>query len=55
MTETDFFSWRRFLIGESCPMLEICDIIHLIASKRCTVLLTGETGTGKEVIARYEA
>jgi transcriptional regulator with GAF, ATPase, and Fis domain len=52
MTETDFFSWRRFLIGESCPMLEICDIIHLIASKRCTVLLTGETGTGKEVIAR---
>jgi transcriptional regulator with GAF, ATPase, and Fis domain len=52
MTETDFVSWRRFLIGESYPMLEICDIIHLIASKRCTVLITGETGTGKEVIAR---
>jgi transcriptional regulator with GAF, ATPase, and Fis domain len=52
MTETDFVSWRRSLIGESGPMLEICDIIHLIASKRCTVLITGETGTGKEVIAR---
>ena len=52
MTETDFVSWRRFLIGESRPMLEICDIIHLIASKRCTVLISGETGTGKEVIAR---
>jgi transcriptional regulator with GAF, ATPase, and Fis domain len=52
MTETDFVSWRRFLIGESQPMLEICDIIHLIASKRCTLLITGETGTGKEVIAR---
>ncbi len=33
-------------------MLEICDIIHLVASKRCTILITGETGTGKEVIAR---
>jgi len=52
MTETDFVSWRRFLIGESRPMVEICDIINLIASKRCTVLITGETGTGKEVIAR---
>ena len=52
MTETDFVSWRRFLIGESRPILEICDIIHLIAAKRCTVLISGETGTGKEVIAR---
>ena len=33
-------------------MLEICDIIHLVASKRCTILITGETGTGKEVIAK---
>lgn len=33
-------------------MREICDIIQLIASKRCTVLISGETGTGKEVIAR---
>jgi len=40
------------LIGQSRPMLEICDIIHLVASKRCTVLITGETGTGKEVIAK---
>lgn len=52
MTETDFVSWRRFLIGESRPMLEICDIIRLVAAKRCTVLITGETGTGKEVIAK---
>ncbi len=33
-------------------MLEICDIVHLVAPKRCTVLISGETGTGKEVIAR---
>jgi transcriptional regulator with GAF, ATPase, and Fis domain len=52
MNETDSASWRRFLIGQSSPMLEICDIIHLIASKRCTVLISGETGTGKEAVAK---
>lgn len=52
MRECDLDGWRRFLIGQSRPMLEICDIIHLVASKRCTVLITGETGTGKEVIAK---
>jgi len=44
--------WRRSLIGRSRFMLQICEIIQLIASKRCTVLISGETGTGKEVIAR---
>ncbi len=52
MTGTDSVSWRRSLIGQSRPMLEICDIIHLVAAKRCTVLISGETGTGKEVIAK---
>jgi DNA-binding NtrC family response regulator len=44
--------WRRFLIGQSRPMLQICEIIQLVASKRCTILISGETGTGKEVIAK---
>jgi transcriptional regulator with GAF, ATPase, and Fis domain len=44
--------WRRFLIGDSPAMLQICDVVQLIAAKRCTVLITGETGTGKEVIAK---
>ena len=44
--------WRRFLIGQSRSMLQICEIVQLIASKRCTILITGETGTGKEVIAK---
>jgi DNA-binding NtrC family response regulator len=44
--------WRRFLIGQSRAMLQICEIIQLIAAKRCTILIGGETGTGKEVIAK---
>src|SRR5579884_4039020 len=52
MKSTDSASWRQFLIGESPQIQEICEIIHLIAAKRCTVLISGETGTGKEVIAR---
>lgn len=44
--------WRRLLIGQSRSMMQICEIIQLIASKRCTILISGETGTGKEVIAK---
>jgi len=44
--------WRRFLIGQSRAMLQICEIIELVAAKRCTILITGETGTGKEVVAK---
>jgi transcriptional regulator with GAF, ATPase, and Fis domain len=45
-------AWRSLLIGESKKMHNIAEIIRLVASRRCTVLITGETGTGKEVIAR---
>lgn len=44
--------WRRFLIGDSRPMQQIAQQIRLIAPRRCTVLVTGETGTGKELVAR---
>lgn len=44
--------WRANLIGESPEMQRIVELIRLIAPRRSTVLLTGETGTGKEVIAR---
>lgn len=44
--------WRRFLIGQSRSMLQICEIVQLVAAKRCTILIGGETGTGKEVIAK---
>ena len=44
--------WRRFLIGGSHPMRRIADVIRLVAPRRSTVLISGETGTGKEVLAR---
>ncbi len=44
--------WRRTLIGESRAMEQIVQRIRLVAPRRSTVLITGETGTGKEVVAR---
>lgn len=44
--------WRRQLVGSSVPMDQVTRIIRLVASRRCTVLITGETGTGKEMAAR---
>jgi len=44
--------WAGWLIGESAPMEDVCNTIDLIGPRRCTVLITGETGTGKELAAR---
>lgn len=44
--------WRKILIGESLAMRQVGDVIRLIAARRSTVLITGETGTGKEMVAR---
>jgi DNA-binding NtrC family response regulator len=40
------------LIGLSAPMREVQKTIGLLADSDATVLITGETGTGKEVVAR---
>ncbi len=44
--------WRRLLVGDSRPMQKIVQRIRLVAGRRSTILITGETGTGKEVVAR---
>jgi DNA-binding NtrC family response regulator len=47
---------RRFefhgMIGRSAPMQEIFDAIRRLAEHARTILITGETGTGKELVAR---
>ena len=40
------------LIGDSEPMLKVKDLIGRAAAAAGTVLITGETGTGKELVAR---
>ncbi len=40
------------LIGQSAPMLELKRLIQQLAPEKATVLITGETGSGKELVAR---
>lgn len=40
------------LIGGGTAIQEVCRLVHQVAPTSATVLLTGETGTGKELIAR---
>jgi DNA-binding NtrC family response regulator len=42
----------QWLVGESRAIEDILNTIRLIGPRRCTVLITGETGTGKEMAAR---
>ena len=45
------YSFEDFL-GESPPMQQVYSIIDRVASSAVDVLVTGETGTGKELVAR---
>ena len=40
------------IIGESPAMQKVFDVTHKVAETDATVLITGETGTGKDLIAR---
>jgi len=51
-TALDSEPWRRSLVGQSSALTQVAKLISLVAPRRCTVLITGETGTGKEMVAR---
>ena len=40
------------IVGKSDRMLRILDLVAQVAPSRSTILITGETGTGKELIAK---
>lgn len=40
------------IVGRNERMLKVLDLVGQVAPSRATILLTGETGTGKEVIAK---
>jgi two-component system, NtrC family, response regulator HydG len=40
------------LIGRSPAMKKVAELIEMVASTEATVLITGDSGTGKEVVAR---
>ena len=40
------------LVGSSASMQELAGLIRMVAPRSTTVLIEGETGTGKEVVAR---
>lgn len=44
--------WETLLVGQSAEMQRVSQMIRSVADRRATVLITGETGTGKEVVAR---
>jgi len=42
----------RSMVGNSQPMLRVYSLVRMIAARDTTVLITGESGTGKDLIAQ---
>jgi transcriptional regulator with GAF, ATPase, and Fis domain len=40
-------------IGASQAFVSIVEMIEAVVSRRCGVIITGETGTGKGMVARH--
>jgi formate hydrogenlyase transcriptional activator len=52
--EEQFWAEAGFegIVGKSPALLEVLQLVELVAARDSTVLLLGETGTGKDLIAR---
>ncbi|MGH2569540.1 MAG: sigma-54 interaction domain-containing protein [Bacteroidota bacterium] len=50
--DREAFQQEHSIIAKSVEMLEIVDVVQQVAPTDITVLVTGESGVGKEVIAR---
>ena len=50
--EIDRTSMFEEIVGSSPPLRAVLSQLSRVAPTACTVLITGETGTGKELIAR---
>jgi formate hydrogenlyase transcriptional activator len=47
--------WFEDIVGESLALRRVLESVEQVAPGDTTVLLTGETGTGKELIARHSS
>ncbi len=52
MIDREAFQQQHGIIGKSVEIQEIVDVLQQVAPTDITVLITGESGVGKEVIAR---
>ncbi|MEK6631533.1 MAG: sigma 54-interacting transcriptional regulator, partial [Acidobacteriota bacterium] len=51
MTASAPFAIDQVVVGRSARMRAVFDFVRVIADSDSSVLVTGETGTGKELIA----
>jgi DNA-binding NtrC family response regulator len=52
MSERDEEFNHYGIVGRSAPVQKVIRTLELVAESKSTVLITGETGTGKEMVAR---